>query len=120
MSFKQSLIRARSHIVFMLALLTAFGIVITLERVDFENRVSARVNIKNDTIIALPKSRELTTEERDWAKIAWTYFENNTIDSTGMVNSVDQYNASTLWDTSSYMMGLISAQRLAIISESIF
>ena len=60
MSFKSNLIKARGHIVFMLALITAFGIVISLERVDFENRVSARVNIKNDTIIELPKRRELT------------------------------------------------------------
>ncbi len=120
MSFKKSLIRARSHIVFMLALLTAFGIVITMERVDFENRVSARVNIKNDTIIKLPARRELTTEELEWANIAWKYFENNTIEETGMVNSAHKYNASTLWDTSSYMMGLIAAQRLEIITESDF
>ena len=120
MSFKKNLIRARSHIVFMLALITAFGIVITLEGIDFENRVSARVNIKNDTIIELPKRRALTTEELEWAKIAWKYFENNTIEETGMVNSAHKYNASTLWDTSSYMMGLIAAQRLEIISDSNF
>ena len=120
MSFKNSLIRARGHIVFILALLTAFGIVISLERVDFENRVSVRVNIKNDTVIALAKRREITAEELEWAKIAWKYFENNTIENTGMVNSVNQYNASTLWDTSSYMMGLISAQRLEIITNSDF
>ena len=120
MSFKTNLVRARSHIVFMLALLTAFGIVITMENMDFENRVSARVNIKNDTIIELPQSRPLNSDEQEWAKIAWKYFENNTIEKTGMVNSVDQYNSSTLWDTSSYMMGLISAQRLEIITEDVF
>ena len=120
MSFKNSLIRARGHIVFMLALVTAFGIVISLEKVDFENRVSARVNIKNDITFELPKRRALTSEEQEWAKIAWKYFENNTIEDTGMVNSAHQYNASTLWDTSSYMMGLIAAQRLEVISESAF
>jgi len=117
MSFKKSLIRARSHIIFMLALLTAFGIVITLEKVDFENRVSARVNIKNDIIIELPERRALTPQETEWANIAWKYFENNTIEATGMVNSAHQYNASTLWDTSSYMMGLIAAQRLQVITD---
>jgi len=120
MSFKKNLIRARSHIVFMLALLTAFGIVITMENMDFENRVSARVNIKNNTIIEIPESRPLTSEEREWAKIAWRYFENNTIDETGMVNSAHKYNASTLWDTSSYLMGLISAERLEIITKDEF
>jgi len=120
MTFKQNLIRARSHIIFILALLTAFGIVITLESIDFENRVSARVNIKNETVLSIPEPRALTEKEQEWAKIAWRYFENNTIPETGMVNSVDQYNASTLWDTSSYLMGLISAQRLAIISDTEF
>lgn len=120
MSFKTNLIRARSHIIFILALFTAFGIVITLENMDFENRVSARVNIKNEVVIDLPKARALTAEEERWAKIAWKYFENNTIDKTGMVNSADKYPASTLWDTSSYLMGLISAQRLQIISDDEF
>ena len=120
MSFKTNLVRARSHIVFMLALLTAFGIVTTMENMDFENRVSARVNIKNDTVMELPKSRPLNSEEQEWAKIAWRYFENNTIEETGLVNSAHKYNASTLWDTSSYMMGLISAHRLKIVTEDEF
>ena len=120
MSFKNNLIKARSHIVFILALLTAFGIVITMERADFENRVATRVNIKNDTVIEVPPARQLTEQELEWAKIAWKYFQNNTIESTGMVNSAHKYNASTLWDTSSYMMGLIAAQRIEIISESEF
>ena len=120
MSFKTNLVRARSHIVFMLALLTAFGIVTTMENMDFENRVSARVNIKNDTVMELPKSRPLNSEEQEWAKIAWRYFENNTIEETGLVNSAHKYNASTLWDTSSYMMGLISAHRLEIVTEDEF
>ena len=120
MSFKTNLIRARSHIIFMLALSTAFGIVITMENIDFENRVAARANIKNEISIPLSASRSLSSEEMEWAKIAWKYFENNTIAETGMVNSVNQYNASTLWDTSSYMMGLISAHRLKIITEENF
>ena len=120
MSFKTNLIRARSHIVFMLALLTAFGIVITMENMDFENRVSARINIKNDTIIEVAETRPLNNDEKEWAKIAWRYFENNTIEETGMVNSAHKYNASTLWDTSSYMMGLISAHRLKIVDDGEF
>lgn len=120
MSFKTNMIKARSHIIFILALLTAFGIVITLENMDFENRVAPRANIKKEMVLEIPGPRPLTAEELKWAEIAWTYFKNNTIESTGMVNSVDQYNASTLWDTSSYMMGLISAERLEIISRDEF
>ena len=120
MSFKQGLIRARSHIIFILALITAFGIVITIERIDFEHRVSARVNIKNDIDIEVPGPRPLTKQELTWAKTAWTYFKNNTIAETGMVNSVDGYEASTLWDTASYLMGLIAAHKLSIVSDAEF
>lgn len=117
MSLKQNLVRARSHIIFILALITAFSIVIGLENMDFENRVSAKANIKDIVQLELPEQRMLTAEELDWAKLAWTYFENNTITETGMVNSVDNYTASTLWDSASYLMAAISAQRLEIISD---
>ena len=120
MSLKTNIIRARGHIVFILALLTAFGIVITMENMNFDNRVASRSAVKNEIEIKLPNQRAITAEEREWAMIAWKYFENNTIEKTGMVNSVDQYNASTLWDTSSYMMGLISAYRLDIIAKEEF
>ncbi|PWQ98368.1 DUF3131 domain-containing protein [Leucothrix arctica] len=120
MSLKTNIIRARGHIVFILALLTAFGIVITMENMNFDNRVASRSAVKNEVEIEIPKQRAITAEEREWANIAWKYFENNTIEETGMVNSANQYNASTLWDTSSYLMGLISAYRLDIIPKEEF
>ena len=120
MSLKKNLVRARGHIIFIVALIVAFGIVISLENMDFENRVSAKTNIKDDVTLELPAKRALTTEELDWAKLAWKYFENNTIPETGMVNSVDNYTASTLWDSASYLMAVISAQRLQIISDEEF
>lgn len=120
MSFKQNLIRARSHIVFIIALLTAFGIVITLENINFENRVSPKTNIKDVVELERAPLRELTEQEMAWAKLAWKYFQNNTIPETGMVNSVNNYTASTLWDSASYLMAVISAHRLQIIDENEF
>lgn len=120
MSFKQNLIKARSHIVFMLGLISAFALVITLQNMDFENRVSPKTNIKDLVEVEPAPNRPLTSEELAWAKLAWTYFENNTIPETGMVNSVDNYNASTLWDSASYLMAVISAYRLNIIEEQEF
>ncbi|CCJ82488.1 FIG00553737: hypothetical protein [Cronobacter dublinensis 1210] len=32
----------------------------------------------------------LTPQEREWAAIAWRYFENNTQDATGLVNGSDK------------------------------
>jgi len=120
MSFKSNLLKARSHIVFILALLTAFGLVTYIERMDFENRVSSRVNVKNDIEIEVPEPRKLSPQEQEWARIAWRYFENNTIENTGLANSVDKFTSTTMWDTASYMMALISVQRLSIISEQTF
>lgn len=120
MSFKQNLVRARSHIIFMLALICAFSLVISLEKLELENRVTPKVNIKNSFDLQRAEHRPLTQQEWEWAKIAWKFFENNTIEATGMVNSVDGYTASTLWDTSSYMMALISAERLSLISRHEF
>jgi len=64
--------------------------------------------------------RALTEREMRWAKTAWRYFENNHVVENGLVNSADKYPASTMWDTSSYLLGLISAQRLGIVEQDEF
>lgn len=120
MSFKKNIIRARSHIIFMLALISAFTLVITLEKTTFENRVSPRSTVKNVIHLKTPPPRPLSDEEKRWANIAWKYFQNNTIQKTGMVNSVDSYKSSTLWDSSSYLMAVISVQRLGLIDNNEF
>jgi hypothetical protein len=120
MSFKQGLVRARSHIIFLTGLVTAFGLVGWLENVSMgsSNIPEAIVEASGDVKIA--PARQLTAQEMAWARTAWKYFQNNTIAETGLVNSVDNYNASTLWDTSSYLMAVIAAQRLGIIDQTEF
>lgn len=120
MSMKQNLVRARAHIIFLLALVCAFGLVIFLENINFESRVTPKSTIQKITNLETPATRELNQEEKQWAKIAWKYFENNTIESTGFVNSVNNYKSSTLWDSASYLMAVISVQRLGIIDEDEF
>ena len=119
-SFKNNLIRARSHIIFILALITAFALVISLDKASFENRVVSKANVEKVTNLQVSATRELTKEEMQWAKIAWRYFENNTIEETGLANSANAYPSTTLWDSSSYLLGVISARRLAIIDETEF
>lgn len=122
MNFKQGLIRARSHLIFLAGLLTAFALVIWLEGINLQQGA-------NDTFSTLMETsyeqqparpRDLSAEELEWAKTAWTYFKNNTRPETGLANSVDNYNASTLWDTSSYLMAIISAHRLQLINNTEF
>ena len=119
-SLKQGLIRARSHIIFILALITAFGLVITLDKMSFEERITAKATVKKIFDMKMPAQRALTAEERQWATIAWKYFQNNTIEKTGLVNSVNDYTASTLWDSASYLLAVISVQRLNIIDDNEF
>lgn len=116
-SFKQNLVRARSHIIFILALITAFSLVIFLDNASFENRVVAKSTVKKVIDLELPEKRPLTEQEIQWAKIAWRYFQNNTIEETGLANSANQYPSTTLWDSSSYLMAVISVKKLDIIDD---
>jgi len=93
------------------------------------SEMMADVSIQKPTVLASVEAktpslskyvkRPLTAEEQVWAKTAWQYFVNNT-QETGLVNSVNGYAATTMWDTASYMMAAISAQRLGIISNTEF
>ena len=61
---------------------------------------------------------QLTEEEINIGKIAWKYFENNYRPETGFVNSVDKYNATTLWDLTSSLMATLSAYEIGIIDSA--
>lgn len=120
MSFKQNLVRARSHLIFLTGLVTAFGLVGWLEGISMGNASTPEAMVEASGDVKIAPSRPLTAQELEWARVAWKYFQNNTIPETGLVNSVDNYNASTLWDTSSYLMAVIAAQRLGIIDQNEF
>lgn len=62
----------------------------------------------------------LTDEDRDAAKWAWAYFNRNWNSNTGMVNAVENYRWSTLWDQGSAILGIHSARQLGLISEQEF
>ncbi len=64
--------------------------------------------------IALSESDEVA------ARLAWKYFENNFNPQTGMINAVDRYEWTTLWDQGSALFGLHASQQLGIISTEIF
>ena len=125
-SFKHNLVKARSALVFLIGLTLAFWLVYSLETWNPEvvsTEISSRSANKITFEQAEPDSRQhraLTLQEKQWAKTAWRYFENNYIPETGLVNSADKYPAATMWDTSSYLLGMISARRLDIIDEPEF
>ncbi|MEY4516222.1 MAG: hypothetical protein RL180_568, partial [Pseudomonadota bacterium] len=129
MAFRDDLIKARSYIVFITGLLVAFGLVYTVEKnaklgtpmpSDCDEKTAKKLADRTQTIYqfktlddhklensanrpaVMPKTRKLTAEEMRLARIAWAYFKNNTRPETGMSNSVQNYTASTMWDTASY------------------
>ncbi|GAB6140444.1 hypothetical protein JCM14076_11730 [Methylosoma difficile] len=120
MTFTQGLIRARGHIIFILGLLAAFGLVYKLETAELELKAPNQEEITVTPSIPQALHGDLTEEEKQWAKTAWVYFANNYQASTGLVDSVEKYPVSTMWDTASYLMAIISAYRLDIISTQEF
>ena len=124
MTFKDGLIAARSHIIFLLAVSVAFGLMYHLEKWDIQTQIERKIRegLTIDLSPDVPKvePRALTDEEWRWAEIAWTYFERNYHPETGLVNSVEGYPATTMWDTASYLMALISVHRLEMIDRAEF
>lgn len=59
----------------------------------------------------------LTAQEMEMARIAWRYFENNTQAQTGLINSVDRFPSTTLWDIASSIGAIVSAREIGIIDQ---
>jgi hypothetical protein len=64
--------------------------------------------------------KPLSEGELAAARIAWKYFERNYQPETGLVNAVDNYPSSSLWDLGSSLMGFIGARELGLISQKEF
>ncbi len=112
MTFKQGLMAARTSLLMIAAFVTGLTTIALLERWE-PSRPVAAFEPAPDIPVARP--RPLTEREQRWARIAWRYFERNVRPDTGLADSVDQYPAATLWDTGSYLMALIAAERLGLI-----
>jgi hypothetical protein len=117
----QGLKRARHHIVFLAALLFGSVLIYFLNELDLEKNPAGVIMIPDPIA---PKSfttpRPLEAEELEAAQVAWRYFEQNYQEKTGLVNSVDNYPSTTLWDTGNYMMALIAVERLGIITREVY
>ena len=109
---------------FVIGLIGAIWIVLWIEKVHpsdfgfYKDIFQREELIQKRQDYPLRKTKvELRQEEKEFAKIAWKYFENNTIPETGIVNSVDKYNSTTLWDIASSIHAFLSAYELDIITK---
>lgn len=123
MSFKDNLIKARSHLIFLVALGCGLALVTAIDgtldaspaTATGENRMT-----QFDAMTPLPLAVTGTSSaaDLDHARIAWRYFQNNTDPTTGLVNSTDKYPSTTMWETGSYFVATISADRLGVIERA--
>jgi len=122
MTFKTNLIKARSHLIFLFALACGLALVTAIDNGGGASEVPSEgmtAMAAFDDITPLPLAITGTTSARDLehARIAWQYFVNNTDPDTGLVNSTDNYPSTTMWETGSYFVAVISANRLGLIDE---
>jgi hypothetical protein len=91
-------------------------------RIDIDNyRTGRRGGIaQSANIVPLAPVKNLRFEDFKNAQIAWAYFEKNTQAATGLVNSANGYPSTTIWDQASYLLALISAERIGVVSQDQF
>ena len=108
---------SRAPLVFAAGLLLAAGSATLLDGASaaiaraFEGKVDL-----SKAALELAKPAPLSFAEEQAAEAAWRYFENNAQALTGFVNSVADFPSSTLWDQGTYLLALVSAVRLELIT----
>ncbi|QJD31010.1 DUF3131 domain-containing protein [Methylococcus geothermalis] len=112
MSFPNALLAARHHLVVILGLLTA---AVLASRLELPSREASPPLPSGE--IPAPRRGALLEEETRWARAAWRYFQRNCQDETGLANAADGRPVTTLWDTGSYLLAMISAYRLGVIDR---
>ncbi|MCF2869862.1 DUF3131 domain-containing protein [Octadecabacter sp. G9-8] len=122
MTLKTNLIKARSHIIFLVALGCGLALVTAIDRSADTNKQGEQVGtqmaqFEDITPLPLAITGASGPDDLEYAQIAWRYFENNTDPTTGLVNSTDNYPSTTMWETGSYFVAVMSANRLGVIDE---
>ncbi|MBN3959362.1 DUF3131 domain-containing protein [Nostoc sp. NMS8] len=80
---------------------------------------------KNQLTVAIipytaPGVGKLTPEEITTARQAWSYFQRNWNDETGLINSVDGFASISMWDQTAAIAALVSARELNIVPAAEF
>ena len=69
--------------------------------------------------LAIRPAHPLDDRELAQARIAWRYFENTYVAETGLVSATDHDPSATLWDLGSYMMAILAARELGVITPEV-
>ena len=123
MTFRQNIIKARSHIVFLAALLCGLALVTWIDSKEqgTASQATGHSNMaafENITPLKLAVTGVTSDTDIAHAKIAWRYFQNNTDPVTGLVNSTDNYPSTTMWETGSYFVATVAADLMDLITPA--
>lgn len=121
MRFWKWLVRNLSLIVVILLLLAVMSSLFWLIKDQPDVQAGSPNSIKQDSGAVVPmvlaSPRALDATQMAYAKTAWTYFENNTDEVTGLAGSADRYPSTTMWETGSYLLAIAAADLLEIIDR---
>ncbi|MEM1374122.1 MAG: DUF3131 domain-containing protein [Pseudomonadota bacterium] len=111
----------RAPFVFAAGLLAAAGLAMALDgaAIAVSQAFLGDVDLSTDGPV-LAERAPLDVAERAAAEKAWGYIAGNTRAETGFVDAVEGFASATLWDQGSYLLGLVSAQRLGIVQQEEF
>jgi hypothetical protein len=90
---------------------TSCGVVIR----NVERSVHA---VKESRLLNKGRTGALTAEEREWATVAWQYFDVNQNPVTGMVGGVEKSAVVTMWQVADYLAAAVAAHNLDVITTS--
>lgn len=125
-------VKARSSIVWIAAIVVAFGSVWWIERQTGKELIAREappataattarpVLAASPDLAAIPAPHALSAQEMQWARLAWSYFEHNTDPATGLVSAVQGFPSTSLWDSGSSLLALLAARDLDIVDEKEF
>ncbi len=76
--------------------------------------------IANKIAYVAPGVGSLSAAEKAIASSAWSYFQSNWNNETGLVNSADKFSSVTMWDQAAGIAALVSAKELNLVSQAEF
>ncbi|PSW18149.1 DUF3131 domain-containing protein [Photobacterium sanctipauli] len=85
--------------------------------VVYQGVQSGITSMNESQVIRQGRYGELTEQELEWAEIAWTYVENNTDLTTGLVNSLDNFPTTNLSNLADYLIALMAAREFEFITS---
>lgn len=104
------------------------GVISSLTYFELDENESLKENMDIGEVFVIPQQENSRLRTSgylinellitQWAEKAWDYFKVNFNKETGLVNSVNRYHYSTMWDIAGNLAGYYSAFKLGIIDST--